>query len=356
MGITINDVARRAGVSKSTVSLVINNRPGVSADTKEAVLSVIKKLNYKPLKAAQAITTKKTKNIGFMEIVATHENPEKLATKYGFSTMIPTFAYDVARGIEEETQKRGYGLLFTTYYGSFRASVRAVPPMITHYWVDGLLLVGGTFSESFIKMLKKWKIPLILVGSHLPSYSADCVFADYSGGTFQAIEYLINLGYLKIAFINGPSSSHTSFDKMQGYLSALQKHGIEFDEKLVETGDFSAQSGYEAMHKLLKKNKNIRAVFVGFDGMAIGTKKAIAEKGLRIPEDISLISFEDSWIATHFDPPLTTIKVFKYEIGLAAANMLFDLMSIQKAGKPKKVVIPTELVIRDTCRKMEREV
>jgi len=113
--VTINDVARRAGVSKSTVSLVLNNRPNVSEDTRAAVLRAIEDLGYKPLKAAQAITTKKTRNIGFMEIITTHESPEKLATKYGFETMIPTFAHDVARGIEDESQRRGYGLLFATY-------------------------------------------------------------------------------------------------------------------------------------------------------------------------------------------------------------------------------------------------
>ena len=167
MPVTIDDVARKAGVSKSTVSLVLNNRPNVNENTRLKVLATIKSLNYKPLRAAQAITTKRTKNIGFMEIVVTHDNPEKLASKYGFSTMIPTFASDVARGIEEESQRRGYGLLFNTYYGNLKQSIKEIPPMVTNYWIDGLLLVGGSFTEEFITMLKKWKIPFVLVGSHL---------------------------------------------------------------------------------------------------------------------------------------------------------------------------------------------
>jgi LacI family transcriptional regulator len=353
MSTTINDVAKAAGVSKSTVSLVLNNRPTVSEDTKAAVLRVIKELNYRPLKAAQAITTKKTRNIGLMEIITTHDNPEKLASKYGTSTMIPTFAADVARGIEEQAQMEGYGLLFTTYYGIPTSSFKNLPPMIENHWIDGLLLVGGTFNEGFTKMLSKWKIPFVLVGSHLSSNSANCVFADNAGGAIQAVEYLIGLGYSRIGFINGPPSTQTSFDKMQGYLSALQKHGIEFNKKLVDAGDFSAESGYEAMNRLLERNKDLQAVFVGFDGMSIGAEKAISERGLKIPEDISMVGFEDSWIATHFDPPLTTVKIFKYEIGIAATRILFDLMAGKSLGKPQKVMIPTELVIRQSCNRHE---
>ncbi len=349
MSVTIGDVARKAGVSKSTVSLVLNKRPNVSEDTRLKVLATIESLNYKPLKAAQAITTKKTKNIGFMEIVVTHDNPEKLASKYGFATMIPTFAGDVARGIEEEAQRRGYGLLFNTYYGNLTHSIKEIPPMVTNYWIDGLLLIGGSFTEEFITMLKKWKIPFVLVGSHLPSDNANCVFADNASGVIQSVEYLINLGYSKIGFINGPSNTQTSFDKMQGYLLALQKNDIEFDKNLVEAGDFSALSGYEAMKRLLKRNKHLNAVFVGFDGMAIGAAKAITERGLKIPEDISIIGFEDSWIATHFNPPLTTVKVFKYEIGIAAAKMLFELLGSIRMSRPKKVIVPTELMIRKSC-------
>ena len=109
-------------------------------------------------------------------------------------------------------------------------------------------------------MLKKWKIPFVLVGSHLPSDTANCVFADNASGAIQAVEYLLSLGYSKIGFINGPSSTQTSFDKMQGYLLALQKNDIEFDKRLVEIGDFSALSGYTAMKKLLKTHKDLQAV------------------------------------------------------------------------------------------------
>ena len=137
---------------------------------------------------------------------------------------------------------------------------------------------------------------------------------------------------------------------MQGYLLALQKNDTEFDKSLVEVGDFSALSGYKAMKKLLKTHKALQAVFVAFDGMAIGAAKAISEQGLKIPDDISVVGFGDSWIATHFTPPLTTVKVFKYEIGIAAAKMLFEILSSNKIDRPKKVIIPTELVIRESCK------
>ncbi len=349
MAVTINDVARRARVSKSTVSLVLNNRPNVSEDTRAAVLQAIEELGYKPLKAAQAITTKKTRNIGFMEIITTHESPEKLATKYGFETMIPTFAHDVARGIEDEAQRRGYGLLFATYYGELKTSVASVPPMVQNYWVDGIMLVGGSFTEGYVRILKRWKIPVVLVGSYLSSNIADCVYADNAWGAFQAADYLIGLGHRRIGFINGPPTTQTTFDKMQGYLSALQKHGLEYDEGLVESGDFSAQSGYEAVNALLDRETGITAFFVGFDGMSVGALRALRERGLSVPGDVSVVSFEDSWLATHAYPPLTTVKVFKYELGIQATRMLFDLINADREKKPHKVVIPTELIVRQSC-------
>jgi LacI family transcriptional regulator len=353
MKTTISDVAELADVSKSTVSLVLNNRANVGEDTRARVFKAIKDLDYRPLKAAQALTTKKTRNIGFMEILPVHEDTENRDGAYGVSTMIPTFAYDVARGVERETQRCGYGLLFSCWYNRLNRTKLEIPAMITNSWVDGLLLVGGAFPDEFIHALKTWCIPFVFVGGHSAAETANCVFADCASGGFQAVDYLISLGHRRIGFINGPGSTQTSFDKMQGYLSALHKHHIELDESLIESGDFSAQSGYEAMCRLLDRCPGLTAVFVGFDGMALGARQAVLERRLRIPEDISLIGFEDGWIATHFEPALTTVKVFKFELGVAAVNMLFESMSAEGRRKPKKIIIPTELIVRRSCRRLE---
>lgn len=348
--VTIKDVARLAKVSQSTVSLVVNDRPAVGTETRERVLKAIKELGYEPSRAAREIVTKRSQTIGIMDVIPTHESSSTMADKYGTSTMIPTFAYDVARGIEEEAQRRGYGLLFATHYGELSGKWKELPPMITHRLADGLLLIGGGFSDEFLRSLKPWKIPVVLVGGHMTSGMIDCVYADAASGTEAAITYLFALGHTRVGFVNGPKNTQVSSDKMRGYLGALHQQGLEFDPSLVAEGDFSAQSGREATHALLKRHPDLHAIYVGFDGMAIGSRMAILERKLRIPDDVSLIGYEDGWIATHFDPPLTTVKVFKHEIGIAACEMLFDLMFRERTGRPRSLIIPTELVLRETCQ------
>jgi DNA-binding LacI/PurR family transcriptional regulator len=287
------------------------------------------------------------RQIGFMNLIGSKGHSD--VETYGYDTLIPTFAYDVARGIEEEAQKRGYGLLFNTQYDGQKLYAANTPPMITHGWIDGLLLVGGGFSNEFVAGLKRWKIPIVLVGSYLTEGNIDCVYADSSGGAHKAIDHLLELGHTQIGFINGPSLTKTNVDKKQGYFTALQDYNIEYDPHLVVEGDYSAQSGYACMHELLTKNRKITAVFVALDGMAIGVKKYLDEKGRRIPEDISVVGFEDSWIATHFEPPLTTVKIHKYEMGVVAVNKLFEILERRRRGKASKTLVPTDLLIRQSC-------
>ncbi len=353
MNMTINDVARKAGVSKSTVSLVINGKPGVSGDVAKKVQQAIKDLNYRPDRVAQALLSRKMRQIGLMNLIASKGHSDIEA--YGYDTLIPTFAYDVARGIEEEAQKRNYGLLFNTQSDGSKLIAANTPPMITNGWIDGLVLVGGGFSTAFVSALKRWRIPTVLVGSYLPTDIVECVCADSSGGAYKAVEHLLKLGHRDIAFINGPSITGTNVDKKQGYFTALQDFDIKYDPLLVVDGDYSAQSGYLCMKELLSRRRKITAVFVALDGMAMGVKKCLDENGLRIPSDISIVGFEDGWIATHFDPPLTTVKVHKYEMGVVAVNRLFEILERDRPGRASKTLMPTDLQVRRSCVQVHQE-
>ncbi len=346
---TIQEIAERAGVAKSTVSLVINGKPGVSPDTAAAVMKVIQETNYKPLKAAKTLNSGATLQIGFMNLV--QSTGEAKIDHYSYDTLIPTFAYDVARGIEAEAQDRGYGLLFSTQHNGQDLNRSNTPKMISEAWIDGLLLVGGGFSDQFVSRLLRWKLPVVAIGANYSDINVDSVYADGLSGTRSAVQYLLEAGHREIAFIDGPETWRTNVDKKQGYISALLEVGLEFDPDLIEVGDYSAQSGYLCMHRLLERRPSLSAVCIALDGMALGAKKCLSENGLRIPHDISLVGFEDSWIATHFEPPLSTIRVDKHEMGVVGARRLFELLSLSRRRSATKSIVPTELVVRESTRR-----
>ena len=347
--ITIDAIAEAAGVSRSTVSLVLNNKKTISDKTQRKVLDVCRELGYSPAKPLMRNSTGRL-NIGLIEIHNVHGSLKDLDEHYSTSQIIPVFDEDVTRGVESIILELGCGLLVSSHFIGTNEIVKDLPPIITEGWVDGVLLLGGSFNEAFIQKIENTGMPYVYTGSHSLKNMTDCVYADVSQGAFDAVEYLITMGHERIAIINGPKTTHTSSEKMKGYLLALQRNGIALDQNLVEAGDFSSLSGYEAMKRLLEKNDRIDAVFVGFDGMSVGVKEAVEEKGLSIPEDISIVGFEDSWIATHFSPPLTTVRVAKYEIGQLAARLLIERIKSKKPTRPTKTTIPTELVIRKTCK------
>ncbi len=346
--ITIDSIAEVAGVSRSTVSLVLNNKKNISEKTRKRVLNICKEMDYKPVKSLITRMDQRL-NIGLIEVHNVHGLVEKLDDRHSTSQIIPVFAQDVTRGIESEILEMGCGLMVSSHYVGTSDIVSTLPRMISEEWVDGVLLIGGSFSETYIRLIENTGIPYVYAGSHTLANMTDCVYADASKGVFDAVSYLISLGHERIGIINGPETTYTSHEKMQGYLLALQQGGIDMDHNLVESGDFSSLSGYEAMKNLLERNKRIDAVFIAFDGMAVGAKRALTERGLKVPEDVSIIGFEDSWIATHFSPPLSTVRVAKYEIGQIAARLLIERINDKKPTRPKKTTIPTELIIRKTC-------
>ena len=228
----------------------------------------------------------------------------------------------------------------------------SVRRMISERWIDGLLLIGGGFSQRFVSQLKKHQIAMTAIGGNYSDENVDSVYADGFGGTYQAVQHLIDLGHREIAFIDGPAAWRTNIDKKEGYVSALMDNGLDFDPALVAVGDYSAQSGYSCMKKLTEKSATITAVCVALDGMAIGARRFLNEIGLHIPNDVSMIGFEDSWIATHFDPPLSTVRVDKHEMGIIGARRLFESLDRGSRQKATKSVVSTELILRDSCKEL----
>ncbi len=334
MGGTIRDVAKGAGVCISTVSNALNNKWYVSATTKARILKVAKKLDYHPSGIARSLVRRKTDNIGFV----LYRNPERLFSNPFYGRIVD--------GVEEQVLTQGYNLLISAF--DIGSKDRALPKLIRERNVDGLILAGA-ISDDFISILRKEGFPLVLVDNYLENEKINCVVINNRHGAFEAVDYLFKLGHKRIGFLCGPLLHISNQERFKGYKLRLDELGITYNKSIVAQGDNTIEGGYNAMQKLLKKSSGISAVFACNDAMAIGAMRAIREKGLKIPNDISLMGFDDIEMAANTQPPLTTIKVPKEEMGRVAARVLLnELEGVgQKAGL--RIVMPAELVIRQSC-------
>jgi LacI family transcriptional regulator len=340
---TILDVAKRAGVSKSVVSLVINDASGVSQKSRAKVLTAIRELNYIPNRAAREMVTAKSGNIGLLAVVEDPVASECYSTK----NIVDSFSQDICIGVEKAIQNIPYGVLFARCNGKLNEGL-GLPKMIRERWIDGLIIAGGAYEDAFLKAIETYAIPTVLTGSKYYSEKTGCVFADTQKGAYKAVKHLIGLGHSELAFINSTAVSQNSFDKLNGYKEALYEAKIPFREPLVRSSSFSAYEGYLNMQELLALQNRPTAVFCAFDGIAIGAMRAIKESGLKIPQDIAVIGFEDSWLASHADPPLSTIRINKEYIGEIMTKRLMEMLE-GELSQGFKMLLEPELIVRQSC-------
>jgi len=339
---TIYDVAIEAGVSKSTVSLVINNSPKIRPETKYKVLTAIEKLGYTPNIAAIELTTKRRLNLGMIP-VTNHDSPKRT----DFDSIDDNYYHDVSRGIYDVMKNYNYGLL-TEQFTATSANSDKLPNIVKTKRVDGVFIIGGLFDDSFIKNLLKVKIPMVILGRTYPNI--DSVSTDSKFATYIGVQYLISKGHKEILFIEGPELTPSSRMKKEGYNLALTEAGIPFREELVAKSEFTAFGGYLAVKDALT-NQNIKptAVFTSSDAMAVGAMRYFYEKNVRIPDQISIATYDDTILATHAAPALTSVALNKDQIGRQAARLL-----LERLRNPKKevenIIVPVNLVERDSVR------
>jgi len=333
---TIFDVAAKAGVSPATVSLVLNGKPGVSPETRQRVLQAAEELNYRPNASARSLVLEKTNMLGV--ILPDIGSP---------------FYSEVVQGVEQEATAQGYYLVLCTTCGK-SSREEGYLHLFWEHRVDGLLLVTPR-NESLIQEIRKHGFPLVVLDRDI-SLQDDVVevIVDNFHGAIQAVEHLIHCGYRNIGFINGLPEIQASQERFRGYQTALRKHGLCFCPELVVEGDFTERGGYIAMKKLLSVASNLDAVFVANDWMALGALRAIREQGLRVPDDIGLVGFDDVPLAAQTDPPLTTVRQPMREMGALGVQLLIQLIKGKKVT-PTKFTLPTELVLRGSTRQIVGE-
>ncbi len=332
--VTIREVAKKAGVSTSTVSHVLNESRPVSASTTSRVRRAMEELQYKPNAVARSLRRKHTLTLGL--IVPDSSNP---------------FFAEMARGVEDYAFDQGYSVIFGSSNGNLEREYAYLQVLIEKQ-VEGLVFVSAGESSQNIKSLQSKNIPVVILDREFEGIRADYLTSDNRWGGILATEHLISLGHRVIGCITGPSAIASSTRRLLGYREALEAHSISYCPDLVVEGDYTTTSGYEATKKFLAMgSQRPTAIFALNDMMAIGCLGAIYEAGLRVPEDIAVVGFDDILLASYTFPPLTTIHQQKYEMGRLAAELIIGYTRSGNHREPQKHVLPVELVIRGSTTK-----
>ena len=327
--ITLKMVAEKAEVSVNTASRAINNKPDINVETKKRVLRIAQELGYIRNAAAVALRTKKTGTIGV--VIADNRNP---------------FYAEVLNGMEVAAREKNYHIILANTQRDYRKEEEAINLLLAKR-VDGLLITPVQDKDDDIKNLIDANIPFVVVGRDFENIEVDAVYNDEVKGGFLATEYLIKKGYKRIALIDGFLYKSPARGRLEGYKKALNKYRISLDESIVSVGDINIEDGYERTKQMLEKNLDFTAIFAYNDMMAFGAMQAIKEKGLRIPEDIGLVGYDDIPFSSLISPPLTTVKVKKQDLGVESVKLLLSRINSNRE-KIKKIMLDVELIIRET--------
>lgn len=329
---TIRDVATEANVSIASVSLYLNDKPGLSDATRQRIEEAIRHLDYSPRRA-----NSQSSDVAFIGLVV-----EKLP----FSTFSDHAYGEMVQGMEIRARELGYHIVLMVIEPDGE-----LPRLITERGanVAGLIILGGgDVTEDLIGNVLAENLPVVLVDNYLSSTPLDCVLADNINGASAATRYLLERGYRNIAFIQGPEKYRSLVERYQGYCYALMQAGIPLNTDLIQPAISHgfANKGYREMKAILERGVPLDAVFCASDRTALGALQALHEANLRIPEDVAVMGFDNVAPSTHTSPLLTTVDVPKQAMGDVAIRRLHDLISERVSDQPMKHVLYTSLVIR----------
>lgn len=327
---TIHTVAERAGVSTATVSRFLNGSTRVSEETAAKVQCAIDELDYVPNASARGLAMNTTGTLALI-----------------FPKLSGPFFSEVIRGAEIGARETGYHLLI---YGASSGTTpnRNQTLELLATKADGLILASELISTTHIQSLQRRRVAVVVLGGKPEGISVDSVRPDDFGGAVKAIDHLIEHGYRRIAMISGPITRRHTDDRRMGYQTALHTHGLPCYPELMTAGAFDEESGYAAMRRLLQHKPGPDAVFAANDQMAIGAMAAVRESGLRVPDDIAMIGFDDIEPARYVQPALTTVHQDMLGQSQYAVRLLVSRID-RSEGEIETKVMPTHLIIRRSC-------
>lgn len=330
MTVTIYDVAREAGVSMATVSRVVNNNPNVKPATRKKVYEAIERLGYRPNAVARGLASKKTTTVGV--VIPDISNA--------------IFA-EVARGIEDIANMYHYNIILCNADKKKDKEIRVINTLLEKQ-VDGLLFMGGAVTDEHMQAFRTANVPIVLCATTDENGQIPSVDINHEEAAFDAVRKLVEQGHTRIAMISGTlQDPGNGYARFQGYKRALEESGIAYDDKLVRIGNYRYESGTDSMKYFIDLPERPTAVFGATDEMAIGAIHCIQDSGLRVPEDISVISVDNSRMASMVRPQLTTVAQPMYDIGAVSMRLLTKLMKKENVEQAK-VILPHEIVVRQS--------
>ena len=330
---TIKDVAKMAGVSTTTVSHVINKTRFVAQETESLVLQAIKDLNYSPSAVARSLKVNTTKSIGM--IVTTSEAP---------------YFAEIIHAVEEHCYRQGYSLFLCNTQNNAE-KIKNHLEMLAKKRVDGILVMCSEYLPDSLNLLHSFEnIPMVVMDWG-PNVHTDIIQDNIFDGVYLATIHLIEKGLKQIGIIAGELTKTTAKTRYEGFIHAMKEAGLTVNPNWVMEGFFEPEDGYECMNKILSQDNLPTAVFCCNDLMALGAISAIGEKGLRVPEDISVIGYDNIHASRFYSPPLTTVHQSKSRLGVQAVNLLFERIN-HKSDQKEKIEIHPELVVRKSVKKM----
>ncbi|PLV59928.1 LacI family DNA-binding transcriptional regulator [Thermotoga sp. KOL6] len=327
--VTIRDIAERAGVSINTVSRALNNKPDISEETRKKILKIARELGYVKNATASSLRSKQTNIVGV--IIADSANP---------------FYAEVLKGIEAASRKYGYQIMLMNTERVYENEEKAIDVLLQRR-VDGLLITPVQDKAEDIKALMQRNVPFVIVGRHFEEFEVDEIHSDEIKGGYLATKHLIERGKRNILMISGYLFKSAAYMRLEGYKKALREHGMPFREDMVIVTDIDIENGYQAVQKALNEGLKFDGVFCYNDLMAFGVIKALKERGFQIPEDVAVIGYDDIVYSSLVCPPLSTIRIKKFEMGFEAFRMLLQKIKGRRKRR-KRVILDVELVVRET--------
>ena len=333
--ITIEDIARQAGVSTSTVSRVLNGTKPVAEDKQALVLAAVEQLQYRPNAVARGLARGRSMTVGVL--VQDISSP---------------FFANMVLGIEQGLDPAGYRPMLTTTHwrnDNEEDEVRSLQLLLERR-TDGVIVLGTNIPDEKLRAVAA-EVPLIVVARRVAGLEPQCLYVDNQGGGYRATRYLIGLGHTRIAHIRGTKDHPDAADREAGYLQALQEAGLPIDERLMVDAQFTEESGLAGVEELIARGERFTAIFAANDQSAYGVMLGLFNHGYRIPGDVSVVGFDDQFLSAYTLPPLTTIHQPSEDMGKVAAEGLLRLLGNQA---PQMSLFPAELTIRKSAMRIRQ--
>jgi LacI family transcriptional regulator len=328
--VNIKDVAKLAGVAPITVSRVINHSGSVNPATRERVQKAIDELHYVPNTLAQSLRSKQTHTIALL-----------------LSDITNPFWTTIARGVEDAAAEKGFHTILCNTDEDPEKEATYLNLLLQRR-VDGIVIAPTTNDKNRLAALKRQQLPCVLVDRRVDGFKSDVVCGDNRAGAELLTEHLISRGHRQIALVSGPASISSATERAEGYRAAQRKHHIAIQEDLIIQGEFKQESGYQIVKRLAERQPCPTAIFAANNLIAVGALQALRELGLRVPEDMALVCFDDIPYASAIEPFLTVAAQPAYEMGKTAAQLLLERMAATRNIRTREVVFAPELVVRQS--------